>query len=292
MAQMRVIKRRIRSIDNTKQITKTMEMVAAAKIRKAQQNIESARPYAMDMIEVLGKVADGAGEVSHPLLDVHEPMKRAVIVCLTSDRGLSGAFNANVIRRAENVAKREREQGSEVSMLTVGKKGQSYFRYVGYEFFESYRDFSDNPGYEHASLIAEKLMNAYIARDIDKVVLVFNHFKSAVEQDVVEHTLLPIKSEVAVSGAERPAGGYAFEPGAAQVLESLLPAYVRTLVYRALLESAASEHGARRTAMKNASDNAVDIIAQLTRTFNRVRQAQITQEISEIVGGAEAQGGK
>jgi len=289
MAQMRVIKRRIRSIDNTKQITKTMEMVAAAKIRKAQQNIESARPYAMDMIEVLGKVADGAGEVSHPLLDVHEPMKQAVVVCLTSDRGLSGAFNANVIRQAEDVVRREREQGRKVSMLTVGKKGQSYFRYVGYEFFESYRDFSDNPGYEHARSIAEKLMNAYIAREIDKVVLVFNHFKSAVEQNVVEHTLLPIKSEAPVTGAERPAGGYAFEPSAGQVLESLLPAYVRTLVYRALLESAASEHGARRTAMKNASDNAVDIIAQLTRTFNRVRQAQITQEISEIVGGAEAQ---
>lgn len=289
MAQMRVIKRRIRSIDNTKQITKTMEMVAAAKIRKAQQNIESARPYAMDMIEVLGKVADGAGEVTHPLLDVHDPLKQAVVVCLTSDRGLSGAFNANVIRQAEDVVRREREMGREVSMLTVGKKGQSYFRYVGYDFFESYRDFSDNPGYEQARTIAEKLMNAYIAGEIDKVVLVFNHFKSAVEQNVVEHTLLPIKSDVPEAGAEQPAGGYVFEPGAAQVLETLLPAYVRTLVYRALLESAASEHGARRTAMKNASDNAVEIIAQLTRTFNRVRQAQITQEISEIVGGAEAQ---
>lgn len=291
MAKGRDIGRRIKSVDNTRQITRTMEMVATAKIRKAQERIEAARPYALAMMDVLAKVAANVEAIEHPLLQVHDEMKRAVILVLTSDRGLCGAFNSNVIRLTEKVVAEERAAGLEVDVIAVGKKGIGYFRYQGYSLLAEYRDISDTPTFAVAREIGAMLIDAYVACETDRIWLIFNQFKSVVEQKPTRHQLLPIEEtevpakeqEVAVSAE------YLFEPNAGSVLERLLPTYIETLVYRAMMESAASEQGARRTAMKSASDNAEKMIETLTRSYNRARQAQITQEISEIVGGAEAQ---
>lgn len=287
MAKMRVIKRRIKSVNNTRQITKTMEMVATAKIRRAQERIESARPYALQMMEVLANVAARVGKERHPLLEIHSPVKRTVIVPLTSDRGLCGAFNANIIRHSENLLHKEKAAGREVDFVVIGRKGINYFRYMGYQLLKEQREISDKPTFKDARSLALFLINLYVKRDIDRVVLIFNHFKSPMEQKVVEHVLLPIREEAVEEEAARPLE-YLFEPNDRAVLYKLLPIYIETLIYRALLESTASEHGARRTAMKAATDNAAEMIENLLRSFNRARQAQITQEIAEIVGGAEA----
>jgi len=292
MARTREIKRRIKSVENTRQITKTMEMVATAKIKRAQERIEAARPYALKMMEVLGNVAGDAEAGRHPLLQVHDTIEKTVILVLTSDRGLCGAFNSNIIRAAEAIARREKAEGREVSLVVCGKKGLTYFNWVGYPIIGEYRGISDRPGFADAKNMADILIKGYTAGEIDRVWLVFNLFKNVAEQKVTEHQLLPIEKETvaeeknAVSGAGE--AQYIFEPDAEGLLERLLPTYIEALVYRALLESAASEHGARRTAMKSASDNAQDMIGALTRSMNRARQAQITQEISEIVGGADA----
>jgi len=288
VAQVREIKRRIRSVQNTQQITKTMEMVSAAKIRRAQFRIEAARPYAAGMIDVLNNVGKRADVSLHPLLERHEPIKKTVIVVLSSDRGLCGAFNTNVIRMAENITAEEKQKNRVISIYATGRKAINYFKYVGYELIGEMREMSDSPTYEHAKKIANELIKLYIDKEIDKVVLVFNHFKSAMEQKGVKYVLLPIKEDTVASENPELSADYLFEPSDGEVLNHLLPTYIEALIYRALLESAASEHGARRTAMKSATDNAVDMIERLTRTFNRARQALITQEIAEIAGGAEA----
>lgn len=289
MARMREIKRRIRSVDNTKQITKTMEMVSAAKIRRAQERIEAARPYALKMMDVLADVGKRTDVGGHPLLAVRDPIKRSVIIPVTSDRGLCGAFNTNIIRMTETLISEERASGREIGVFAIGRKAINYFKYVGYEIIGERREISDNPTFADAKTIADEVISKYISGDIDKVVLVFNHFKSAMEQKAVDHVLLPIKQESVETGEGEPTADYIFEPGDSQVLNHLLPTYIEALIFRALMESAASEQGARRTAMKSATDNATEMIQLLTRSFNRARQAQITQEISEIVGGAEAQ---
>lgn len=289
MAQTREIRRRIKSVDNTRQITRTMEMVATAKIRKAQERIESARPYAMKMLDVLTNVASRVEAGRHPLLVVREPAQKTVLVVLTTDRGLCGAANANILRRADNLIETETQAGSKVEILAVGKKGINYFHYLGYELLDERRDISDNPSFSDAKEIAQKLIDLYTNTEVDKVVLIFNHFKSAMEQKAIEHVLLPIKQDaVEDETADEVGSDYEFEPSDDDVLDNLLPTYIEALIYRALLESAASEHGARRTAMKAATDNAGDMIDILRRSFNRARQAAITQEIAEIVGGAEA----
>lgn len=292
MASTREIRRRIKSVDNTRQITKTMEMVATAKIRKAQNRIEAARPYAMKMLDVLASVAAHVDEVLHPLLETREPAKRTAILTITTDRGLCGAANANILRRCDHLIVDENEAGAEVDIFAVGKKAINYFRYIGYSLLDERRDISDNPKFSDAKGIAAELIDLYTKKEIDKVILIFNHFKSAMEQKPVELVLLPIKRDaVGEEGAKTATSEYVFEPSNEEVLERLLPTYIEALIYRALLESAASEHGARRTAMKAASDNADDMISALTRSFNRARQAAITQEIAEIVGGAEALSG-
>ena len=289
MTKVREIKRRIKSVDSTQQITKTMEMVAAAKIRKAQEGIESARPYAMKMMEVLSDVAQYVGEGEHPLLEIHPSIEKVLVLALTSDRGLCGPFNTNIIRATEEIIARESKAGKKVELILVGRKGVSYFTYIGHKPLNQYQGFSDSPTVEIAREISKKLMSMYTALETDQVYLVFNHFKSVVEQSPVEYQLLPIQEESVSEEPERILKGeYLFEPGAAEVLYRLLPSYIEALIYRALLESAASEYGARRTAMKNATDNAAEMINELTISFNRARQAIITQEISEIVGGAEA----
>lgn len=293
MPNLRDIKQRIDSTHSTRQITRTMEMVSTAKIKKAQERIEAARPYALSMMEVLGNVARFAVGATHPLLAVHDERKRVVVISVTSDRGLAGAFNSNIIRLSESLMNEQIEQGVEVDIVSVGKKAGAYFRYRGIEPLAAYRDISDKPTFADAKAIAAHIIPAYSAGEIDAVFIAFNRFKNVADQKPELHQLLPIERRVmdeAVEDVEsaRVNAEYQFEPDAATVLEYLLPTYVETLIYRALMESAASEHGARRKAMKSATDNASEMIITLTRSYNRARQAAITQEIAEIVGGAAA----
>jgi len=293
MANLRDIKKRIGSVQSTRQITRTMEMVATAKIKKAQERIESARPYALSMMEVLGNVARFAKGAEHPLLREHGKRERVVVIAVTSDRGLAGAFNSNILRLTEGVIRDETAAGAEVDVIAVGKKAVGYFRYRGLEPIAAYRDISDKPTFADAKSIAAHVIPTYAAEDVDAVHVVFNRFKNVAEQKPEIHQLLPIERRVMAEAAEdveaaRVTAEYQFEPDAESVLELLLPTYVETLIYRALMESAASEHGARRTAMKSATDNAGEMILTLTRSYNRARQAAITNEIAEIVGGAAA----
>lgn len=290
MANLRDIKQRITSVQSTSQITRTMEMVATAKIKRAQEKIESARPYSFAMMEVLGNVARYVQGASHPLLEEHEERKRVMVVTITSDRGLCGAFNSNILRITEDLIRSERNAGVETDIIAVGKKAIGYLRYRGIEPVMSYRDISDKPTFAEARAIAAHIIPRYEAGELDAAYIVFNRFKNVAEQKPETYQLLPIEQRV--MEAEEEQGGmhaeYLFEPTAAEVLEHLLPTYVETLVYRALMESAAAEQGARRTAMKSATDNASEMITTLTRSYNRARQAAITTEIAEIVGGAAA----
>ncbi len=290
MPSLRDIKRRISSVQSTRQITRTMEMVATAKIKKAQERIESARPYALSMMEVLGNVARYVQGATHPLLEEHPERKRVAIITLTSDRGLCGAFNANILRLTEGLVRDAEQQGAEAEIIAVGKKALSYLKYRGVQPVAEYRDISDKPTFAHARSIAAHVIPAYAEGRIDAAYVVFNRFKNVAEQKAEVHQLLPIERRVVEEEEDvlGPKPEYLFEPSPAAVLEKLLPMYVETLIYRALLESAASEQGARRVAMKSATDNAGEIITTLTRSYNRARQASITNEIAEIVGGAAA----
>jgi F-type H+-transporting ATPase subunit gamma len=293
MANLRDIQKRILSTSNTRQITRTMEMVATAKIRKAQEAIESARPYALSMMEVLGNVARYVRGASHPLLEDHDKHERIAVIAVTSDRGLAGAFNSNILRLTEEVMASEREKGAATELVAVGKKANGYFRYRDIVPIASYAGMSDKPTFADAREIAANVIDRYTGGDIDGAIIVFNRFKNVAEQKPEVHQLLPIKPTT-LTDAEQTAAEkgvppeYLFEPDAETVLARLLPTYVETLVYRALMESAASEQGARRTAMKSATDNASEMITSLTRIYNRARQAAITNEIAEIVGGAAA----
>ncbi|MFU8890283.1 MAG: ATP synthase F1 subunit gamma [Anaerosomatales bacterium] len=291
MANLRDIKKRIGSVESTRQITRTMEMVATAKIKKAQEKIEAARPYALSMMEVLGNVARYAKGAEHPLLESHEKRQRVVVITVTSDRGLAGAFNSNILRLTENIIREESAAGVAVDVIAVGKKAAGYLRYRGIEPLAVYRDISDKPTFTDAKAIASHVIGAYADEEIDAVYVAFNRFKNVAEQKPEVHQLLPIERRVVDEAAEVSdvRAEYTFEPDPESVLVRLLPTYVETLVFRALMESAASEHGARRTAMKSATDNASEMITTLTRSYNRARQASITNEIAEIVGGAAAQ---
>ena len=291
MPNLRDIKQRIVSVHSTRQITRTMEMVATAKIKKAQERIESARPYAFAMMEVLSNVARYVQGATHPLLEEHAERERVVIVTITSDRGMCGAFNSNILRITEDMVRTEKAAGVGTDIIAVGKKAIGYLRYRGIEPLASYRDISDKPTFANARAIAASIIARYEAGEIDAAYIVFNRFKNVAEQKAETYQLLPIERRVMESdegAGEGVRAEYLFEPSAEQVLEHLLPTYVETLVYRALMESAASEQGARRTAMKSATDNASEMITTLTRSYNRARQAAITTEIAEIVGGAAA----
>jgi len=297
MATLRDIKNRITSVQSTRQITRTMEMVSTAKIRRAQDRIENARPYALAMAEVLGNVVANVGDVEHPLLDVREERTRVCLVALTSDRGLAGAFNSNIIRMTERMIAELTADGVEVDLILVGKKAVGYFRYRGIEPAMSLVGISDKPTFADARQVAARVMDDYADAKVDAVYVLYNRFKNLAEQKPEATQLLPIEQETLDKAeADVEARGlnleYLFEPTSADVLKSLLPAYVEALIYRSMLESAASEHGARRTAMKSATDNATDMISTLTRSYNRARQAAITTEIAEIVGGAAALEGK
>ena len=294
MATLRDIKKRIGSVHSTRQITRTMEMVATAKLKKAQTRIENGRPYALAIAEVLGNVVRYVGDVKHPLLEVREDRKRVCVISIVSDRGFAGAFNSNIIRLTERTLADFEGDGVEVELITTGKKVLGYFRYRGVEPALSIVGRSDAPPYTDARTIAQHVMKEYEDGTIDAVHILFNRFKNIAEQVPEAHQLLPIEHEMLEqTEADVAARGlnleYIFEPTSEEVLASMLPTYVEALIYRSLLESAAAEQGARRTAMKSATDNASDMITTLTRSYNRARQDAISTEIAEIVGGAAAQ---
>ena len=292
MATVQDIKRRIRSVRNTRKITRAMELVAAAKLRRAQARIEAMRPYADRMTELMAGTARASTSLRQfPLLQRRD-VQTALVIPLTGDRGLAGAFNAQVLREAFAVERRLRADGVNVRFGVSGKKGASTLRFRRYEVERAWTGFSDRPEYADAQAIAHHAAELYANGDVDSVQIVYNHFESALVQRVVDAEILPIPEKALERDEdERQAallGDFIYEPEPEQILARLLPVYVETEIYRALLESAASEQGARMTAMRNASKNAGELIDTLTLQMNRARQAEITQEILEVVAGADA----
>ena len=293
MASVQDLKRRVRSIQNTRKLTRAMELVASARLRRAQQRIEAVRPYADRMLEVMGGTAKAAGAVRLPLLERRENVQAVALVPVTGDRGLAGAFNAQVLRRAFAEMREAEAAGQRVRFYTSGRKGQSTVRFRRFDLAQSWIGFSDRPSYSDAQAIAHAVSEAYVAGEVDRVLVVYNSFVSPLVQKVTVTEVLPIPTDVLEGQAEelREAGhpvDFFFEPEPRQILERLLPVYVETAIYRALLDSAASEQGARMTAMRNATKSAGELIDTLTLAMNRARQAEITQEILEVVAGADA----
>jgi F-type H+-transporting ATPase subunit gamma len=294
VASVQDIKRRIRSVRNTRKITRAMELVAAAKLRRAQARIESMRPYAETMRELIAGVSRASGSVRLPLLEQREQVSSVLVVPMTGDRGLAGAFNAQVLRRSLAIERQLVGEGLSVQWLGVGKKGRSTLVFRRKPLVGDFVGFTDRPAYSDAQAIAHRAAELFTTREVDRVVLVYNAYVSALTQQVTEQDLLPISAEILGAGEEEEQeaaalrGDFIFEPEPEEILERLLPVYLESQVYRALLESAASEQGARMTAMRNASKNAGELIDRLTLQMNRARQAEITQEILEVVAGAEA----
>jgi F-type H+-transporting ATPase subunit gamma len=284
MAKGRELKGRIKSVENTRKITRTMEMVATSKMKRAQDRVVAARPYANSLTEVIANLYTPELAERFPLLRQPAEIKKAAIVVLTTNRGLAGAFNANLLKEARVVLARLKDENVEPELHVIGKKGLGYFRYVGRAVASSRIDITDRPTAQNAAEIADPLIERFASGEIDAVYVVYAKFQSALSTPPATLTVLP------VTPPERtgPQPDYILLPSAEVILTQLLPSYVRNSVYRALVETVAGEQGARRTAMKNATDNAGEMLNVLRRTFNRARQAQITQEIAEIVGGAAA----
>lgn len=305
-AQLRVFRRRIRSVQATKKITKAMELIASSRIVKAQHAVESSLPYAQELARAIGLAASHTS-TDHPLLaQPEEKAKRAAILLLTADRGLAGAYSANVIKEGERLRENlEGEHGMGISTFISGRKGVSFYKFRERPVVESWTGFTDAPTYADAKAIAKALLDAYETPieegGVDEIHVVYTHFMSRVSQEARVLRILPLEvveevvdtSQSHITGGDN-AGGtpvfplYDFEPGVEGVLDALLPRYVEHLIYTSLLMAAASEHAARQRAMKSATDNADDLMKKLTRQANQARQAEITQEISEIVGGADA----
>jgi F-type H+-transporting ATPase subunit gamma len=290
MAKTRDLKRRIRSVRKTRQITKTMEMVSTSKLKRATDRVHAARPYATHLTEVLGRLIDPELAERFPLLRQPPRARRAAIVLITSNRGLAGAFNANLIREARSLLQRLRDEGVQVELHLVGRKGIAFFRFKKEALATARMDITDRATLEDAASVIEPLRAAFESGELDAVYVVYAQFRSALSTPPAVMRVLPVQPPAAQAGeaAGTTRTNYILSPSAEEILGRLLPLYVRNSVYRALVETAAAEHGARRTAMKNATDNAGDMLDFLDRTYNRARQAQITQEIAEIVGGAAA----
>ena len=300
MASLQDLRRRISSVRNTRKITKALELVAGARLRRAQSRIEEMRPYADRMQELMVGTARAASSIRNlALLQQRDEIRRVAFVVVTGDRGLAGPFNGQVLRRAFELERQARSEGQEVTWLAVGRKGASTLRFRRYEVTAQWAGFADKPTYHDAQVVGHKLAELYEAREVDRVVLVYNTFESALVQRVTTTDLLPIREEV-LAGRE-PAGDangeggarsdFIYEPEPEEILQRLLPVYLETEIYRALLESAAAFLASQMTAMRNASKNAGELIDNLTLSLNRARQAQITQEILEIVAGADALAG-
>jgi F-type H+-transporting ATPase subunit gamma len=289
--QERILRSRIRSVQATKKITRAMELIAASRISKAQQRVAQAVPYAEQITAVVRDLAAAGGEASTPLLAPRE-VRKVCYVPISADRGLCGGYNATVLRATEGQIKADVLAGRDYELVTVGRKAQGYFRFRNYKTADSYHGFSEQPTYEDARRIAGKAMEIYLSGEADRILLVYTRFVSAGFQEVVMRPLVPLESSVIEGGDGRPdsdpGASYEFEPDPSTILDALVPRYIEARVYAALLNSAASEQAARQRAMKAATDNAEELIKNLTRVMNRARQDAITTEIMEIVGGAEA----
>ena len=291
-AQLRVYRRRIASVSSTKKITRAQELIATARIVKAQQRVAQSTPYAREITRAVSAVASHSN-AKHPLIGERPTLRRAAILLVTADRGFAGAYNTGAIKQAEQLAQLLREEGKEIDRYVIGRKGISYYRFRGAELAGTWSGFSDNPQYGNAAEIADDLIESFEKGGenggVDEIHVVSTRFVSMLVQNPTAARFLPLEIE---ETTEAPVGGvfplYEFEPSPAEVLDALLPNYIKARLFNALLQSAASEHAARRRAMKSATDNATDLIKQFTRLANGARQAEITQEISEIVGGANA----
>ena len=302
MPNLHDIDKRIKSITSTKQITRTMEMVAGAKVKHATERIFAATPYSESMTEMLQGVAERVQASENPLLEKRENVKRILAVAVVSDRGLAGGFNSNVLRTIEKTIRAKKAQGVEVDVIACGKKAIGFFKYRKIEPVLEFVDLSADPTFEDAKQIADYAVKAYEEGSVDEVVLVYNHAKNAAEQVLREEIILPVDTQAVMAAAagssdaadaadqsaDTVSAALEFEPEPADVLQRLLPAYLRTSIYHALIDSAAGEQAARRTAMHSATENANEIVETLSRLYNRVRQGAITTEINEIVGGAAA----
>ena len=292
MATLQDIRRRITSTQNMRKVTKAMELVSAAKLRRAQARMEALRPYAGAMVEMMRDLATYATERnSFALLREHDTAKAEALLVITGDRGLAGAFNANVLRACIAADRDLAARGLGRRLLVVGKKGIGTLRFRGMTVDQSWSGKSDRPTFADAEAMAKAVIDLYTSEQVDRVRLIYNHFTSPIEQKLMNVQILPIEAqEIYTEGRERPLVSYLYEPEEAEIFRSLLPRYVEIAIFRALLESSASEQGARMTAMRNASESADDMIDNLTLSMNRARQASITQEILEVVAGAEALG--
>ena len=283
----------MRSVKATKKITKAMELISASRIVKAQQRVSASTPYANELTRAVSAVASYSS-TNHPLTTAHDNPRRAAILIISADRGMAGAYSTNAIKEGEKLAALLRERGLQVSNFLVGRKAVNYYKFRNREMAGTWTGFSDNPTYENAKEIADALLSAFLAdsteaNGVDEIHIIFTQFKSMLTQEATAKRMIPL--EVVESSAPVPTGllpMYEFEPNAGEVLNALLPRYIEARIFNAMLQSAASEHAARRRAMKSATDNAEDLIKSLTRLANAARQAEITQEISEIVGGADA----
>jgi len=288
--QERILRRRIRSINSTKKITRAMELIAGSRIVRAQARVHAAAPYADQITQVVRDLAAAGGTASSsPYLVPRPEIRKVAHVVIAADRGLCGGYNSSVIRAAEGSMREHKLLGRDYELIVVGRKVEGYFRYRNYRILSAHTGFSDQPSYEDARAVAAAVEAPFLAGDIDMVELVYTRFVSAGSQEVVVRPLIPLDAETfAVAPTDGVAPDYEFEPGPAEILEELLPRYAEARVYAALLNAAASEHAARQRAMKSATDNAEDLITSLTREMNRARQDAITTEIMEVVGGAEA----
>jgi F-type H+-transporting ATPase subunit gamma len=290
MAKTRVLVKRRRVVQSTRKITRTMELVSTAKYRQSFERVQKAMPYKETLQEMMQDLAAAGGEIDHPLLRRRDPARHVTVVLLTSNRGLCGGFNSNLCRQA--IVWMREQSGVEVDLRVVGKKGISYMRFQGIPVQQSYVDFGDKPAYDDVDRLASELIDNYSAGRTDRVVIVYQKYVSSATQKPTADVLLPLASAAGGEEAEPSApvtgGDYIFSPSEEELLKVLLPAYVKTSMYHVFLENIVGEHRARMVAMKNATDNAGELIKRLTRMYNRARQSQITNEISEIMGGVEA----
>lgn len=287
--QERVLKRRIKSVQSTKKITKAMELISASRIAKAQERVAAARPYSVRITDVIGNLAAAGAGGDSPLLNPREEITTVAYVVVAADRGLAGGYNSNVIRAAERAMAADQAAGKATALITVGKKATGYFRFRGYEIDASFVGFSDAPGYEDAREVAAHVTEQFTSGAYSEVRLAYTQFLSMGSQRVELDLYMPLDTTTITDGAsDGPSADYEFEPNPSEILERLLPRYAEARLYAAMLDAAASEHAARQRAMKSATDNADEMIIKLSRVMNRARQDAITTEIMEIVSGAEA----
>lgn len=286
-AELRIIRRRIASVSATRKITRAMELIAASRIVKAQQRVLRSRPYVGRLIEVISNVGRDAGGSGHLLSEVRD-VSTVGMVIISSDRGLAGAYNANLIRMAERAIGHHTMEGRDTRLFVIGKKAQSYLRFRGYRLDRSFNGMTDQPDYGHARAVANLVIESYVSEEVDAVEVFYTDYRSVLHQVPTRVELLPVHPPEEQGHREAGSVSYSYEPSAEEILSRILPRYIEAAIFGFLLESSASEHASRQRAMKAATDNAAELTKVLTRVANQARQAEITTEISEIVGGAEA----